>query len=124
MVRDKAWKLTTVAVAISLAIGALIFVLVRAYTPTTTAYVLNDTANTVTVDYCSDSTVIVPPGTRQQITPFTDSRHAYCNVFRGEGDLSKQAGCIYIPAPNGRVATGTVVRISTMRPSIGHAGCQ
>jgi hypothetical protein len=110
--------------AAGLAIAVLIFVLIRSYTPTTTAYVVNDTAETMTVDYCADSTVVVTPGEKQEITPFADPPRTYCNVFRGQGDLSNQVGCIYIPTPHGHVPAGVVVRISAMRPLMGRSGCR
>lgn len=69
-------------VAAVVVIGALVFVISKAYTPTTTALIENDTNATVTVDYCADSSVVVTPGERQEITPFVDSAHAYCKCLQ------------------------------------------
>lgn len=54
-------------------VGAVSFLVIGS-TPTTTGYAENDTVQTVTLDNCSDSSVTVTAGTREQIAPFQETR--------------------------------------------------
>jgi hypothetical protein len=108
-------------IALSAAVGfALLLFSLGGYTPTTTAYVLNDTATTVTLDGCSDTSVTVEPTGREQISPFMDAAHAVCTVFRGGSDLGTPIGCRPIPAVGGRTVSGAVARVSEMLASPSH----
>lgn len=123
MVNIRTWKAIGAVAAAAVVMAAVIVVLVRAYTPTTTAYVINDTANTVTLDYCADINIVLIPGAKREITPFSERSRAYCNVFRGEGDLGRKIGCLAIPLSHNRVKAGTVARVSTMHPLTRQGSC-
>lgn len=124
MVNIRAWKSIGAVAAAAVVIAAVIVILVKAYTPTTTAYAINDTAETVTLDYCADTNIVLTPGEKGEITPFAEGSHAYCNVFKGTGDLGRKVGCLYMPLSHDRVKAGTVVHVSTMRPLTGKTSCR
>jgi hypothetical protein len=104
-----------------MAVVGVVSFLVLGYTPTTTGYVQNDTVNTVTLDNCSDSSVTVTAGTREQIAPFQDANRG-CTVFSGTSDLGTPTGCLYMPSSHGQTVAGSVGRVSEMRQTPGR-GC-
>ena len=101
-------------------VGAVSFLVIGS-TPTTTGYAENDTVQTVTLDNCSDSSVTVTAGTREQIAPFQDANRG-CTVFSGTSDLGTPIGCLYMPSSGGQTIAGSVARVSAMRRTPGH-GC-
>ncbi len=103
------------------AVAAVVLFVLGGYTPTTTAYVQNDSAESVTIDHCADTAVTVAPLARERISPFKDATHAACTVFQGGSDLGTPIGCPYLPSSNGRTIAGAVVRVSTMRPTSGRS---
>jgi len=107
-------------IALMATLGVAVF-LMFGYTPTTTGYVENDTAQTVTLDNCSDSSVTVDAGTRQQVAPFQDANRG-CTVFIGPSDLGTPVGCLYMPSSHGLTVVGSVARVSAIRRTPGH-GC-
>lgn len=107
-------------VGVMAVVGVVLF-LVLGYTPTTTGYVQNDTVHTVTLDNCSDSSVTVTMGTREQIAPFQDAKRG-CTVFSGTSDLGTPIGCLYMPSSHGQTVAGSVGRVSEMRQTPGR-GC-
>lgn len=114
------WVALGLVASLAVVVAAL-FVL-GGYTPTTTAYIENDTKESVTVDNCADVAVTVASGTRQQISPFADATHSTCTVFQGESDLGTPIGCLYIPSSHGRTIVGAIARVSKMRPTK-RSGC-
>ena len=85
------------------------------YTPTTTAFVVNDTNGVVTLDNCGDVSVTISPGKRAEISPFVDAKRAYCEVFNGGGDLGVRQGCLYLPSSKGRVVSGVTAHVTATR---------
>ncbi len=119
----KTWKLGAIGLVVVLAGAAVFLFVLGGYTPTTTAYVQNDTAASVTIDHCADGALTVAPAAREQISPFRDAAQAACTVFQGESDLGTPVGCLDIPTSNGRTIANAVVRVSSMRPTPTHSGC-
>jgi hypothetical protein len=101
---------------------ALVLFVFGGYTPTTTAYVDNDTTHTVTLRNCADIPLTVIPGTKEKIEPFENAGRAACTVFYGEASEGRPNGCLYPVASHGQTVSGAVVRVSAMRP-VGQAGC-
>jgi hypothetical protein len=87
-----------------------------AYTPTTTAYIQNDTAHSVTVDNCAEVPITIAPSFRRLVHPYEDAKHAVCTVFQGQSDLGALIGCLYFPSSRGRTIADTVIRVSEIRP--------
>ena len=113
-----------VGLVLVIAIAAVVLFVLGGYTPTTTAYVQNDTAESVTIDHCADTEVTVAPNATEQISPFEDATHAACTVFQGGSDLGTPIGCLYVPSSKGRIVAGAVVRVSTMHRTSGRSGCR
>jgi hypothetical protein len=111
------WAVVAIG-GVTIAAAALI---ILGGTPTTTGYVVNDTARAVTLDGCSDSSVTVSPSSREQIAPFQEPNKG-CTVFSGASDLGRPDGCLYMSETHGQVVRGTVARVSQMRRSPGQ-GC-
>jgi hypothetical protein len=84
------------------------------YTPTTTAYVQNDTSQEVTLDTCADTEVTIAPGATQQIQPFEDAAHAACKVYRGDSDLGQSIGCLAPLSSGGHTIARATVRVSAV----------
>jgi hypothetical protein len=110
--------------AVVVAVAAVVLFVLGGYTPTTTAYVQNDTAESITIDQCADTEVTVAPNATEQISPFEDATHAACTVFQGGSDLGTPIGCLFVPSSQGRTIAGAVVRVSTMRRTSGRSGCR
>jgi len=110
------WTLALAAIGTVLVVGLGATLYEIAYTPTTTAYVVNDTPQTVTIDGCSDNAVTVAPGAREQVSPFVDGARNECNVFDGDSDLVKQVGCLYFPIASGETVEGSVAYVSQRVP--------
>lgn len=106
----KAFGLVTVV-----ALAAVVLFALGGYTPTTTAYVQNDTAESVTLDNCDDLPVTLAPGASEQLRPFEDATHAACPVFRGGSDLGIPIGCLHVSSSHGRTIAGAFVNVSAMR---------
>ena len=109
------------AVIGAISISGVAIFLLFGYTPVTTGYVENDTVHAVTLDNCSDASVTVLPGSRQEVAPFLDARVG-CTVFIGASDLGAPVGCLYMPSSRGRVISGSVALVSAVRRTPGH-GC-
>ena len=107
-----------VAVVVLAMSGAWAFVRF-AYTPTTTALVVNDTSGTVTLDQCADAAVTLAPGARRQVTPFRDGSRNGCRVFIGKSDLTEVRGCVEIGTKDGQTVSGEVSYVSSMRSMAG-----
>jgi hypothetical protein len=93
------------------------------YTPSTTAYVRNDTPLVVTLDDCADNAVTVMPGAQEEIRPFADASHGACKVFGGGTDQGSWIGCLVLASSHGRTSTGAVARVSTTRRSLHKNRC-
>jgi hypothetical protein len=87
------------------------------YTPSTTAYVRNDTPSLVTLGGCADNAVTVMPGAQEEIRPFADAAHAACRVFNGDSDQGSLIGCLNLSSSHGHTSRGAVARVSATRPS-------
>jgi hypothetical protein len=102
------------ASVVAVAAAVVAFVLAHGYTPTTTAYVRNDSSKAVTLDNCTDTAVTVAPRTTQQIQPFEDAAHAACTVYLGNSDLGRPIGCVKPLSSGGRTVTDATVRVSAV----------
>jgi len=98
-----------IRIMVLVGIAAVVLVLlVKAYTPTTTLYVLNDTQQTVTLSSCSSDPVTIAPGQNVVIDPNRHDPDAACIVYRGETGVD--IGCL--PTPTTRLMNGDTVKIS------------
>jgi len=122
--RLRAWRIGALAVLGGAVIVALLWLVPGAHTPTTTAYVQNDTGAAGTLDNCADTAVTVIPGSREQVNPFQDPARSACVVYGGGSDLGKPIGCLHFPELHGRTAAGAVVRISAMRRGSSSSRCR
>jgi hypothetical protein len=106
-------------VAVVIALGAVAVIVGvfwhGLYTPTTTAYVVNDTNGIVTLEDCADTSVTLAPGKREEISPFQDAKHGYCTVVNGDRDAGARKGCLYMPASNRRTMKDSTVYVSATR---------
>lgn len=122
MVKSRIRKVLWIGVVVcAISVAGVVLVQFIGYTPTTTGYIQNNTVHTVTLDNCSDSSVTVIMGTREQIAPFQDAKRG-CTVFSGTSDLGTPIGCLYMPSSHGQTVAGSVGRVSEMRRSLGR-GC-
>jgi hypothetical protein len=114
-IRPTARQLTAVAASVAAVAGLItVFVLAHGYTPTTTAYVQNNSSQLVTLDDCADTAVTISPGATQQIQPFEDAAHATCTVYRGDSDLGQPIGCLTPLSSRGRTVARATVRVSAV----------
>jgi hypothetical protein len=106
-------------VAVVIALGALAEIVGvfwhDVYTPTTVAYVVNDTHDTVTLQGCADTSVSLAPGKRDEINPFQDAGHGYCTVVNGDRDTGARRGCLYMIMSKGRTIKDSTAYVSATR---------
>jgi hypothetical protein len=122
--RPTNWKLTVgvLGLIVALTAVALILFVFGGYTPTTIAYVQNDTGATVRLDNCAEIPITVAPGVRERLEPFEDASRAACTVFYGDKAEGTPSGCLPLPSSHGHTISQAVVRVSSMRRT-GRAGC-